>query len=132
MLPSDTTMRTLWLRMAEFYGHKWTSAYGDGFDESGSAGTTWQKGMVGVTGENIATGLKSCLLRTDPWPPTLPEFRSLCVPLRTHQPEPWKSSKPDPSKMPGPKRLAWHVANIAHIKVGGGLPRDVPEPKVWE
>ena len=38
----------------------------------------WGEGLAGVTAGEIATALRSCLKRE--WPPTLPEFRSLCLP----------------------------------------------------
>lgn len=70
-------MRRLWQRMAEIYGHRWTSAYGD--DAGASAGQTWAKGLAGVRPEQIATGLESALVSAEPWPPTLPEFRAMCL-----------------------------------------------------
>ena len=120
--------------MASIYLHKWSSACGETFGESGVLGQTWQSGLSGVTPTQIGEGLRACLKRADPWPPTLPEFLQLCVPAQTGQPAPdaWKDARADPAKMPGPKRLAWHQANIAHIQKGGELPRDVPEPGVHE
>ena len=47
-------MRTLWVRMAEIYGHRWTSSYGD--SESGAA-RTWAKGLAGVSPAQLAAGL---------------------------------------------------------------------------
>lgn len=122
------------MRMASIYLHKWSSACGETFGESGVLGQTWQSGLSGVTPTQIGEGLRACLKRADPWPPTLPEFLQLCVPAQTGQPAPdaWKDARADPAKMPGPKRLAWHQANIAHIQKGGELPRDVPEPGVHE
>lgn len=70
-------MRTLWLRMAHIYGSRWTSAYGE--DAQTGAGETWAKGLVGVDARQLAVGLEACIVRADPWPPTLPEFRSLCL-----------------------------------------------------
>jgi hypothetical protein len=120
--------------MASIYLHKWSSACGETFGESGPVGQTWQAGLAGVTAAQIGDGLRGCLKRTDPWPPTLPEFLQLCVPAQTNQPSPddWKTYRADPAKMPGPKRLAWHQANVAHIKADGELPRDVYEPQVRE
>lgn len=69
-------MRRLWQRMAEIYGHKWTSAYGE--DAGASAGQTWAKGLAGLTGTQIAFGLSAALASADEWPPTLPKFRALC------------------------------------------------------
>ncbi len=69
-------MRRLWQRMAEIYGHRWTSAYGD--DAGASAGQTWAKGLAGLSVAQIAAGLDAALASADDWPPTLPAFRSMC------------------------------------------------------
>lgn len=74
---SATSLRTLWLRMAEVYGHRWTSAYGE--DPETGAGETWAKGLSGVSPKQMAAGLSSCVASADPWPPTLPEFRARCL-----------------------------------------------------
>lgn len=73
-----TAARTLWVRMAEIYGHRWTSAYGDSTEADGAAGT-WAKGLAGITPTQLADGLKACITSSDPWPPTLPEFRAMCL-----------------------------------------------------
>lgn len=67
---------TLWGRMAAIYGHRWTSAYGD--DPSGMAGDTWAAGLSGLNGRQLARGLEACVASSEPWPPTLPEFRAQC------------------------------------------------------
>ena len=41
---------------------------------------TWALGLSGLGPQDISRGLMACLDRTDPWPPTLPEFRALCKP----------------------------------------------------
>lgn len=41
---------------------------------------TWATGLSSVTGEQLATGLHACIESGNPWPPSLPEFRALCVP----------------------------------------------------
>jgi hypothetical protein len=64
--------------MAEIYGHRWTSSYGADPNPDGAAGT-WAKGLAGVTAAQIADGLRACLTSADPWPPTLPEFRAMCL-----------------------------------------------------
>lgn len=64
--------------MAEIYGHRWTSAYGDSTEADGAAGT-WAKGLAGITPTQLADGLKACITSSDPWPPTLPEFRAMCL-----------------------------------------------------
>ena len=69
--------------MTHLYGHKFTSSYGpsalneaDGLSESAK---TWASGLTGVTGEQVAQGLRACLERKDEWPPGLPEFRQMCL-----------------------------------------------------
>lgn len=64
--------------MAEIYGHRWTSAFGETADDAG-AGETWAKGLAGITPEQLRDGLLACVVSADPWPPTLPEFRARCL-----------------------------------------------------
>ena len=72
-----TAARTLWVRMAEIYGHRWTSSYGDNPNEG--AALTWAKGLGGMRPQQLADGLRNCIASADPWPPTLPEFRAMCL-----------------------------------------------------
>jgi hypothetical protein len=67
--------------MAEIYGHRWTSAYGDNPNEG--AALTWAKGLGGLQSRQVADGLRACLASADPWPPTLPEFRAMCLSVPT-------------------------------------------------
>lgn len=64
--------------MAEIYGHRWTASFGANPDTEGAAGT-WAKGLAGITPTQLADGLKACITSSDPWPPTLPEFRAMCL-----------------------------------------------------
>jgi len=75
----EQLLRRLWQRMAEIYGHRWVSAYGD--DAGAGAGRTWAKGLAGITAEQIAIGLSAALASADEWPPTLPRFRAMCFDL---------------------------------------------------
>jgi hypothetical protein len=74
-------MRQLWLRMTEIYGHKWTSAYGE--DAESGAGETWAIGLSGLDARDINTGLSAAITSNDPWPPTLPQFRAMCLGIPT-------------------------------------------------
>ena len=67
-------MERLWMRMGRVYGHKWVSAYGEADDG------TWLAGLWDVTPEQIGAGLEKCRTNPDCWPPTLPKFRSMCLP----------------------------------------------------
>jgi len=63
--------------MTEIYGHKWVSSVGDNPNEG--AALTWAKGLAGLSRQNLAAGLRGCLTRLDPWPPSLNEFRGMCL-----------------------------------------------------
>lgn len=63
--------------MTAIYLHRWTSAVGD--DCSGVSGDTWSGGLAGLTAEQLGRGLKACVTSADPWPPTLPQFRAMCL-----------------------------------------------------
>lgn len=58
--------------MTRIYGHKWSSI-------SERDDGTWLAGLVGITPEQIASALGRLVLMTREWPPTLPEFRKLCL-----------------------------------------------------
>lgn len=74
---SEDSLRTLWERMAEVYGHRWTSSFGE--DAGSGAGATWARGLGGLTRRHLAAGMSACIASADPWPPTLPEFRARCL-----------------------------------------------------
>lgn len=76
---AEPLLRRLWQRMAEVYGHRWVSAYGD--DAGAGAGQTWAKGLAGLSAVQIADGLTAALASADEWPPTLPRFRAMCFGL---------------------------------------------------
>lgn len=66
----------IWERMSQIFGHKWSSSFGAEPSE------TWLAGLIDMTEEEIRTGLVACLNWAEEWPPTLPQFRSLCRPRR--------------------------------------------------
>lgn len=67
----------LWLHMSATYGHRWTSAYGE--DPRGVAGRVWASELAGMSREQIDEGLASCRAASDPWPPSLPQFKGACL-----------------------------------------------------
>lgn len=71
---SATLMEKLWSLMTDLYGHKWTSVHGLE-DTSG----VWGKALSGVDKYQIAAGAKACALSGEPWPPSAPEFRGMCL-----------------------------------------------------
>jgi hypothetical protein len=93
-------MRTLWVRLSEIYGHRWTSGYGE--NPNGAAAETWGKGLAGLTGQQLADGLAACIACADPWPPTLPQFRMMCLGI-----PPLDAVRADTGKLDGFTRLVW-------------------------
>lgn len=78
---NDKLMLNLWERLNHIYGHKFSSAYGESaFNDNGltEPARTWASGLLGVTGEQIANGLRECVNCGESWPPTLPEFVRIC------------------------------------------------------
>ncbi len=74
-------MTNLWERLTHIYGHKFASAYGESaIDEHGltEAAKTWASGLRGISGDQIANGLRECVDCGESWPPTLPEFVATC------------------------------------------------------
>lgn len=79
---SDRVMTKIWVRMLAIYGHKWSSHLGAAVDDKGElseSARTWQKGLVGVTVDNLKTAFDALILKNHEWPPSLPEFRKLCL-----------------------------------------------------
>ena len=77
----EHTVTALWVRMRHIYGERWTRSYGD--DPAHGAGLTWAQGLAGLSGDELACGLNRCVSSAEPWPPTLPEFRALCLDIPT-------------------------------------------------
>jgi hypothetical protein len=75
-------MAHIWKRMLSIYGHKWASHLGVASDANGllsDAAKTWQQGLSGVTIDQVKTGFDTLILKNHDWPPSLPEFRKLCL-----------------------------------------------------
>lgn len=75
MLP-QVLLDKLWIKMAEFYGHRWTSSFGVIADPE----HTWAKVLSGITGAQLANGLHALVERAAEfdWPPPANVFLSLC------------------------------------------------------
>lgn len=68
--------------MLAIYGHKWDSHLGPCVDARGKlsdSATTWKQGLSGLTVEQIRQGFDALLRNGCEWPPSLPEFRALCL-----------------------------------------------------
>lgn len=66
----------LWRRMAAMYGHTWASQYGT--QPEGTAADTWAAALAGLTGPQIAEGLRACVVEGEEFPPNAPRFRAMC------------------------------------------------------
>lgn len=97
---SGSTIDRLWVAMADVYGHRWVSSFGA--DPATGAGETWAKGLAGLTTRQIGAGVSACLASSEPWPPTLPEFRARCLGI-----PPMSAVRLDAGKEDGFTRLVW-------------------------
>ena len=80
----ETYQRLLpvWQTMAEMYGHKWTSGFGE------SVSVTWVASCGDLTTDELKRGMKACIPRSaekkrlgeEDWPPVAGEFRAMCRP----------------------------------------------------
>ncbi len=76
----------VWTRMAEVYGHKWVSQYGECSDSDGnltSAAKTWAEGLASLGDQEmqmrlISRGFSKIVESGDEWPPSLPQFLEMC------------------------------------------------------
>ena len=73
LIASERLMEKLWELMTSMYGHKWTSVHG--LDDGNGV---WARAMGGVTGAQIAHGMQRCLDQKMEWPPSAPQFKSMC------------------------------------------------------
>lgn len=91
-------MCRLWHRMGAIYGHRWSSAYGEDATAQGEAGEVWAKGLAGLTARQIGDGISAAMASADPWPPTLPEFRALCLGIPSYATVAHQIARPAPEQ----------------------------------
>ena len=70
---TDDEILEFWDRMTHIYGHRWSSSYGS------EPNDTWVMLLTRLSRAEVAEGVKACISRFSGWPPTLPEFRNLCL-----------------------------------------------------
>ena len=117
---SDQAIVTLWTRMAAIYGHKWVSAHGD----SDITRDTWQRGLKDLSTVELAVGLRAVVNRQNPWPPSLPEFRTLCKPPAPEPAHAIYRALPKPKANP---EQATRALNAARKRMDQGLRYDPAE-----
>lgn len=59
--------------MVRVFGHRWVANYGETDDG------TWLAGLQGLTVSQLGGGLRAMLDEDGQWPPTLVQFRQLCL-----------------------------------------------------
>lgn len=70
--------------MTLIYGHRWASAMKE--TATDEAAECWLDGLAGVTQHQVAAGIRALRRGDGPrdgWPPTLPQFRELCLGVPT-------------------------------------------------
>lgn len=82
--PSALWLRRLWERMTALYGYAWVSVHGltphlPDSDALTVSGSTWATALAGLTGRQIAEGVRSCIAKGGEFPPNAPRFRELCL-----------------------------------------------------
>ena len=106
----------LWERFTHLYGHKFSAAFGESAANPDGSLTdvahTWAGGLRGITGAQLAAGLRTCIASGDAWPPSLPEFRAMCL----------------PRSVPLCHQNIAGRADLAYV----ALPRPALTPKQWE
>lgn len=112
-IPTPEMLSRLWLRMQACYGHRWASSYGTlPVADDGTltlAGDTWAQGLAGMGEAQLRTGLRACITSADPWPPTLPEFRALCLAI-----PPLAEVRPELARPPE-RRSAFATLVLSHL-----------------
>jgi len=73
---AETLLSELWVRLAEIYGHKLVSAYGE------IPPDTWAHALADCSAADIGTGLRACLESGEDWPPSLAAFLRMCRPMK--------------------------------------------------
>lgn len=76
-----TMIQYVWRRMTGRYGYKWTSCYGERVDSA--TALEWQRELEQFNRDDIDDAIAACATTGDPWPPSLPEFKSYCYGIPT-------------------------------------------------
>jgi len=101
------------------FGSRWVAQYGETDDG------TWLAGLRDLTWEHLQRGMGRCARdRRDAWPPTLPEFRGLCLPSATELGLPEVDQA---YRMAIARDWRHPIVWFAHDRVGSWAMRNKPE-----
>ena len=73
----DDAMQLVWESLSGIYGQQFFNSYGESHLDG--AAEVWASALAGFTRDRLHYGLNACTKRTQPYPPTLNEFRALCL-----------------------------------------------------
>lgn len=82
----DVLVAQLFARMEHLYGPKWASCYGKPVNPDGTltlAAKQWAHDLSGFSDAQIMAAMRRMESEFKAWPPTVPEFKSLCLDLPT-------------------------------------------------
>lgn len=113
-LPSAWVSRLL-KKMQALYGAKFTQQW-EGLDPL-EIQQAWGEELAGFTGSELSRGLDACKQR--PWPPTLPEFMTLCRPPILPEAAFHEAVRGLTARSRG-ERGAWSHVAIYHAAVNAG------------
>lgn len=70
--------------MAALFGHPWLSLQGPSPQDPDTgrltvAGDTWAKALTGITAQQLARGLETCIAEGGEFAPSAPRFRAMCL-----------------------------------------------------
>ena len=89
----------LWERLTHLYGHKFSAVFGERAARRDKSLTdvaqTWAGGLRGITGAQLAAGLRTCIASGTEWPRSLPAFRAMCMPERLPRCRQEASARPE-------------------------------------
>jgi len=66
-----------WVRMLAHYGHAWRAEHG--LVPDGERAAVWSDAMAGLSGQQIANGIRAATMRLSDFPPRAAKFRELCL-----------------------------------------------------
>jgi len=76
-------MIALWQRMSDLFGVSWETQYGD---VDGTAIKSWSRALADFTTEQLGRGIRACENWQKNFPPTLPQFKELCLTVKHEKP----------------------------------------------
>lgn len=89
------------------YGHTWASQYGA--TAAGKAAETWAAVLGGLSGEQLAQGLRACRDEGAEFPPAAPRFRAMCFGIPSLDAVALQVRKPDTASRFA--RAVWRFIN---------------------